>query len=49
VKTDYALKLIDAIRKAGGEPKLTIYEGVGHNAWDFVPKEKGILDWLLSK
>ena len=49
VKTDYALQLIAAIRKAGGDPKLTIYEGVGHNSWDFVPKEKGILDWLLSK
>jgi len=49
VKTESAYQLVEAIRKAGGEPKMTIYEGIGHNVWDFVPKEKGILDWLLSK
>jgi len=26
-------RMIEAIEKAGGKPKMTIYEGVGHNSW----------------
>jgi predicted peptidase len=49
VKTEYALTMAEAIKKSGGNPKVTIFPGVGHNAWDYVPKEPKILNWLLKK
>jgi len=30
-----------------GMSKLTIYPGVGHNAWDYAVKEPGLLKWMF--
>lgn len=48
VPAAYSLNMVDALKKAGGMPKLTIYPGVGHNAWDEVFKEPELLKWLFS-
>jgi predicted peptidase len=40
--------LIDAHRAAGGEAKLTIYPGVGHEAWEKAYADQALWDWLLS-
>lgn len=37
----------EAIVKAGGQPKLTLYPGVGHNSWDRAYRTEGLAKWLL--
>lgn len=40
--------LCAAVRAAGGEPKLTVYPGVGHNAWDKAYRDEKLAAWLLT-
>ena len=40
--------MINAIRKAGGNPKYTDYEFAGHGIWDNVRKE-GIMEWMFAQ
>lgn len=40
--------MAEAIRKEGGEPKLTIYEGVGHDSWTATYNNPEVYRWLLS-
>ena len=44
-----SLKMANAILNAGGNPKITIYENVGHNSWDTAFAEKDFLKWIHSK
>ena len=44
-----SLKMANAILDAGGNPKMTIYENVGHNSWDVAFAEKNFLKWIHSK
>lgn len=41
--------MIAAIRKAGGQPKLTELKGVGHDAWTIAYKDPQVLDWLFEQ
>jgi poly(3-hydroxybutyrate) depolymerase len=41
--------MIEALKAAGGKPKDTIYEGVGHNSWDKAYATKELYDWLLKQ
>ena len=40
--------MIDAIKAAGGNPKFTIYPGVGHNSWDKAYREEKLYEWFLQ-
>lgn len=40
--------MIDALKKAGGDPKYTEYPGVGHNSWDAAYGTKELYTWLLK-
>ncbi len=40
--------MVEAYQKAGVPVKLTLYPGVGHNAWDYVFQEPELLPWLFS-
>ncbi|MBQ7177926.1 MAG: LD-carboxypeptidase [Victivallales bacterium] len=40
--------MIDALRKAGGTPKMTIYPDTYHDSWVKVPSEPGFLEWLQT-
>lgn len=40
--------MVKAIKLAGGKPRFTVYEGVGHNAWDYTFKETNLIPWLFS-
>jgi predicted peptidase len=40
--------MIDAVKAAGGSPKFTIYEGVGHNSWDKAYREEKLYEWFLE-
>ncbi len=42
--------MIEAIKKAGGDPKYTELPGVGHNAWtDAYRREDGVVPWLFEQ
>jgi predicted peptidase len=40
--------MAEAVEKAGGNVKLTIYPEVDHNSWDYAFKEPELLPWLFS-
>lgn len=41
--------MVEALRKAGVNPRFTVYAGVGHNAWDFTFKETELIPWLFDQ
>jgi predicted peptidase len=41
-------KMVEAIKAAGGSPKLTVYPGVGHNSWDKAYREEPLGEWFLE-
>jgi predicted peptidase len=47
VKVEGSRNMIDAMKKAGGNPKYTEYPGVGHNSWDMAYGTADLYDWLL--
>ncbi len=49
VPIDESYELVEAIRAHGGEPRFTVYPGVGHNSWDRAYEESDLLDWLLAQ
>ena len=49
VSPKYSLKMAKAIIEAGGSPKITFYENVGHDSWNNAFEEKDFLKWIHSK
>ncbi|HEX3148674.1 MAG TPA: dienelactone hydrolase family protein [Gemmataceae bacterium] len=41
--------MIEAIKKAGGDPKYTEYPKVGHNSWDKAYATDELYEWLLKQ
>jgi predicted peptidase len=41
--------MIDAIKKVGGNPKLTIYPEAGHDSWTETYNNPELYDWLLAQ
>ena len=48
VKPAQSTAMIDALKKVGGKPKYTEYEGVGHNSWDKAYGTDELYTWLLE-
>jgi hypothetical protein len=48
VPWEYSRLMVDAINKAGGEAKLTIYPGIGHDSWDAAFSDPALYEWFLS-
>lgn len=42
-----SVQMVEAVKAAGGNPKLTIYPGVGHNSWDKAYREENLAEWFL--
>ncbi len=42
-------ELVAALREAGGQAELTLYPGVGHDAWNPAYADPGLLPWLLER
>lgn len=42
-------EIVDALKKAGAEPKYTEYPKVGHNSWSPAFEEKEFWNWLLAQ
>ncbi len=49
VKTQRSRDMVEAIKKAGGEPKYTEYPGVGHNCYDQTFSNPEVIEWLFSQ
>jgi predicted peptidase len=43
-----SVRMVEAVKAAGGTPKLTIYPGVGHNSWDKAYREENLAEWFLQ-
>ncbi len=43
-----SVRMVDAVNRAGGDAKLTIYPDCGHNAWDRAYSDPGLYSWFLS-
>lgn len=41
--------IVAEMKKAGGEPKLTVYPNAGHDVWTETYNNPDVYDWLLSK
>jgi len=42
-------EMVDAIKAAGGNPKFTIYPGVGHDSWTATYSNEEFWKWLLGQ
>ncbi len=42
-------EMVAAIKAAGGDAKLTEYEGVSHNSWDKTYRNQENIEWLLRQ
>lgn len=49
VKVILTRNMINSMIQAGGKPKYTEYNGVGHDSWVKAFKEKYLLDWLFKQ
>ena len=49
VKTKRSRDMIAALKKAGGEPKYTEYEKVGHDSWTATYHDPKTFAWLFSQ
>jgi dienelactone hydrolase len=41
--------MIEAIRRAGGSPKMTLYPGVGHDSWTATYADPEVMAWLFAQ
>ena len=41
--------MVAALKKAGGNPKYTEYEGVKHNSWTKAYREPKLMEWLFGQ
>lgn len=48
VPVDQSKAFVEAVRAAGGSPRLTLYPDVDHNSWDLAYQTEGLAAWLLS-
>jgi len=49
VKVSESRRMIEAIKKAGGNPKYTEYKGVGHTVWHQAFAEPELLPWVFAQ
>ncbi len=42
------IHMVDAVRKAGGDPECILLHAVGHNCWDWAYEHTDLLEWLVS-
>jgi predicted peptidase len=49
VKPSRTSDMITAIRKHGGNPKMTLYETIGHLCWNTAYRDLDVIRWLFSQ
>jgi hypothetical protein len=41
--------MVAAVNAAGGNARLTVYPGIGHNSWDQAYGEAELYTWFLAQ
>ncbi len=49
VPVSAAREMVDAVRAAGGSPRLTILPDAGHDSWDAAYGDPALREWLLGR
>ena len=49
VKQDQSDRMVEALKKAGGAPKYTIYPEAGHDSWTETYNNPELYHWLLAQ
>lgn len=49
VKVELSRAMIEALKKAGGNPKYDEYKGVDHNSWDMAYGTDELYEWMLKQ
>lgn len=49
VKVEKSRELIEAMKKAGGDPRYTELEFVGHNCWDAAYATPELIEWMMKQ
>jgi predicted peptidase len=49
VRPDRSKVMVDALRKAGGNVRFTLYEDAGHDSWTETYNNQEMWDWLLQQ
>ena len=49
VPLEMAQKMVDAVKKNGGNPKFTIYPEAGHDSWTAAYNTPELYEWLLQQ
>lgn len=49
VKPSRSRNMVEALKKAGGEPRYTEYPGVGHDSWNPTYADPKLLEWMFSQ
>ncbi len=49
VPLERSQEMVDALKKAGGRPKLTVYPEAGHNSWTETYNNPEFYEWLLAQ
>ena len=48
VPPEESIRMVEAVRQAGGDARLTLYPGVRHESWINAFSDYALFDWLLS-
>lgn len=48
VKLEESQRMVDAVRKAGGQVQLTVYPEAQHDSWTETYNNQALYDWFLS-
>lgn len=49
VPVQESILMVDAVKKSGGNARLTILKNTGHNSWDYAFGNRELFAWLLSQ
>ena len=49
VNPNSVIMMVDALRKAGGHPHLTLYPDLDHNCWDTAYASDALYTWLFAQ
>ena len=49
VSPDESEKMVQALKSAGGNVKLSMYSGIGHNSWSKAYREPELYTWLFAQ
>jgi len=41
--------MVRALQAAGGDVRLTVYKGVGHDSWTQTYDDPTVMEWMLSQ